>query len=141
MVEIKNVDKLVAKLDNLSNLQLEQALNKACLIVENEAKKLCPVDTGQLRSSITHEVVEKEGRVGTNVEYAPYVEYGTGLFAAKGDGRQERWNYQDGEGNWHSTIGQHPQPFLHPALNNNREQVLQTIKDEASKEIKDNAKR
>ena len=73
MVEIKNVDKLVAKLDNLSNLQLEQALNKACLIVENEAKKLCPVDTGQLRSSITHEVVEKEGRVGTNVEYAPYM--------------------------------------------------------------------
>ena len=141
MVEIKNVDKLVAKLDNLSNLQLEQALNKACLIVENEAKKLCPVDTGQLRSSITHEVVEKEGRVGTNVEYAPYVEYGTGLFAANGDGRQERWSYQDGEGNWYSTIGQQPQPFLHPALNNNREQVLQTIKDEASKEIKDNAKR
>ena len=141
MVEIKNVDKLVAKLDNLSKLQLEQALNKACLIVENEAKKLCPVDTGQLRSSITHEVAEKEGRVGTNVEYAPYVEYGTGLFAANGDGRQERWSYQDGEGNWHSTIGQHPQPFLHPALNNNREQVLQTIKDEASKEIKDNAKR
>lgn len=141
MVEIKNVDKLVAKLDNLSRLQLEQALNKACLIVENEAKKLCPVDTGQLRSSITHEVVENEGRVGTNVEYAPYVEYGTGLFAANGDGRQERWSYQDDEGNWHSTIGQHPQPFLHPALNNNREQVLQTIKDEASKEIKDNAKR
>ena len=141
MVEIKNVDKLVAKLDNLSRLQLEQALNKACLIVENEAKKLCPVDTGQLRSSITHEVVEKEGRVGTNVEYALYVEYGTGLFAANGDGRQERWSYQDGEGNWYSTIGQQPQPFLHPALNNNREQVLQTIKDEASKEIKDNAKR
>ena len=141
MVEIKNVDKLVAKLDNLSKVQLEQALNKACLIVENEAKKLCPVDTGQLRGSITHEVAEKEGRVGTNVEYAPYVEYGTGLFTTKGDGRQERWSYQDGEGNWHSTIGQHPQPFLHPALNNNREQVLQTIKDEASKEIKDNAKR
>ena len=30
MVEIKNVDKLVAKLDNLSKVQLEQALNKAC---------------------------------------------------------------------------------------------------------------
>lgn len=141
MVEIKNVDKLVSKLENIEGLDLEQALTKACLIVENEAKKLCPVESGQLRSSITHEVADTEGRVGTNVEYAPYVEYGTGIFSSKGNGRQERWSYQDAEGNWHSTIGQHPQPFLHPALSRNRKQVLQTIKDEASKEIKENAKR
>ena len=128
MVEIKNVDKLVAKLDNLSKVQLEQALNKACLIVENEAKKLCPVDTGQLRSSITHEVAEKEGRVGTNVEYAPYVEYGTGLFAENGNGRQTPWRYQDDEGNWHTTKGQHPQPFMRPALSENKQNILRTVK-------------
>lgn len=39
------------------------------------------VDTGRLRNSITHAVVDENGEkavyVGTNVEYAPYVELGT----------------------------------------------------------------
>jgi len=49
--------------------------------VEAAAKRICPVDTGRLRASITHEVDASpgkiEGRVGTNVEYAAYVELGT----------------------------------------------------------------
>ena len=45
---------------------------------EGYAKKDCPVDTGRLRNSIAHQVVDTEKAVyiGTNVEYAPYVEYG-----------------------------------------------------------------
>ena len=45
---------------------------------EGYAKKNCPVDTGRLRNSITNKVVKSEDAVyvGTNVEYAPYVEYG-----------------------------------------------------------------
>lgn len=41
------------------------------------AKRQAPVDTGRLRSSITY--VEEEGvfKVGSNVEYAPFVEFGT----------------------------------------------------------------
>lgn len=35
------------------------------------------VDTGRLRNSISHAVADKTVYVGTNVEYAPYVEYGT----------------------------------------------------------------
>lgn len=44
---------------------------------EGYAKDDCPVDTGRLRNSIANEVVEEEQAVyiGTNVEYAPYVEY------------------------------------------------------------------
>lgn len=49
--------------------------------VESAAIRGCPVDTGRLRSSITHEVDRDSeglvGTVGTNVEYAPYVEFGT----------------------------------------------------------------
>lgn len=49
--------------------------------VERVAKSLCPVDTGRLRSSITH-ALGRDSRslycdVGTDVEYAPYVEFGT----------------------------------------------------------------
>lgn len=44
---------------------------------EGYAKEDCPVDTGRLRNSIAHAVVDSEKAVyiGTNVEYAPYVEY------------------------------------------------------------------
>ena len=41
--------------------------------------------TGRLRNSITHETSESEHAVyiGTNVEYAPYVELGTSRMAAR----------------------------------------------------------
>lgn len=56
-------------------------LQRVALDVQNRARELCPVDTGRLRSSIHH----KPGRdqrgpyvdVGTNVDYAAFVEYGT----------------------------------------------------------------
>jgi len=47
--------------------------------VSSTARKNAPFKTGTLRDSITFEV-EKEDmlvRVGTNVEYAPFVEWGT----------------------------------------------------------------
>lgn len=58
---------------------LTRALEKVGLVAEGYAKRLCPVDTGRLRNSITH-VLDPGGRavqVGTNVEYGPYVELGT----------------------------------------------------------------
>jgi HK97 gp10 family phage protein len=55
------------------------ALEAIGLFVEGEAKLRCTVDTGNLRGSIDHKVVESEKAVhtGTNVEYAVYVEKGT----------------------------------------------------------------
>jgi HK97 gp10 family phage protein len=47
--------------------------------VEGDAKLRCPVDTGNLRNSINYKVDEEElsVKIGTNVDYAPYVELGT----------------------------------------------------------------
>lgn len=55
------------------------ALEEIGLLAENYAAKKCPVDTGNLRGSITYEVDAGGNAVyiGTNVEYAPYVELGT----------------------------------------------------------------
>ena len=51
---------------------------------ESYAKKLCPVDTGRLRNSITHAQYDENTEViGSNVEYAPYVELGTHKMAAR----------------------------------------------------------
>ena len=58
--------------------ELKKAITDTVLYIEAEAKKRCPVDTGRLRASITPEVKSAiEGQVGTNVEYAIDVEYGT----------------------------------------------------------------
>jgi HK97 gp10 family phage protein len=50
------------------------------MVVERDAKINAPVDTGRLRASITPEVRRGnpiEGIVGSNVDYAPYMELGT----------------------------------------------------------------
>jgi len=59
--------------------KLERAMIAIGLTAESYAKQDCPVDTGRLRNSITHAVESKEQAVyiGTNVEYAAYVELGT----------------------------------------------------------------
>lgn len=59
--------------------QVEQALIAIGMTAETHAKELSPVDTGRLRNSITHEV-DMGGHaaiIGSNVEYAAYVELGT----------------------------------------------------------------
>lgn len=67
--------------------EVARDLQRRALQVERAAKQLCPVDTGRLRSSITNEIGQDgEGLVaviGTNVEYAPYVELGTSKMAAQ----------------------------------------------------------
>ncbi len=64
---------------------VERSLTRIGLEAEGYAKKECPVDTGNLRNSITNEVQssEKAVYIGTNVEYAAYVELGTTRTKAK----------------------------------------------------------
>lgn len=142
MAQILNLDRLLSKFDNLQNIDLEGPLTKACLLVENDAKKNCPVDTGQLRQSITHEVEGNTGVIGTNVEYAPYVEYGTGIYAKDGNGRQTPWSYKDSKGNWHTTRGQmganNGRGFLEPALLENEEEILNLIEEEIKRGVRKN---
>lgn len=128
-VEIKGLTELIEKLDGVADPQsMTEALQKACAIVERAAKEKAPKGTGELRRSITSRVEGDKGIVFTPLEYAPYVEYGTGLFA-EGQGRTDvPWCYQDEEGNWHSTSGMEPQPYLRPALNENREQIKRILK-------------
>lgn len=65
-----------------------RALETIGLLAEGYAKRACPVGTpestgipgyqgGTLRESITYEVSGDSAYIGTNVEYAPYVELGT----------------------------------------------------------------
>ena len=66
---------------------LGQAVKKITLFLDRETKMATPVDTGRLRSSITSKVESTPlgvwGRVGTNVNYATFVEYGTRKMEAR----------------------------------------------------------
>lgn len=96
-------DECLEFLDVLMNTALE----KCGLVAEGYAKRLCPVDTGRLRNSITHTTRSEPGPVeyiGTNVEYAPYVELGTKRTKA--------------------------QPYLKPAIADHVDEYKQIIQDE-----------
>ena len=130
MIRLEGIDEVLENIEDIGNTeQFSGILEKACALVEGEAKKKAPKDTGALRRSISSTVKGTEGIVFTPLEYAPYVEYGTGLFAEKGGRKNVPWYYKDEEGKWHITSGQHPHPYMRPALNENREEVLRLIKE------------
>jgi len=121
----KEVKKMLAK--NIFN-----ALDAVGFFVEGEAKRKVPVDKGYLRDSFGHEVDDKKNnvRVGNFLPYAVFVEKGTGIFASepsKGTGKTS-WVYYDvWKDEFVFTYGQKPQPFLMPAIENNREKIVKII--------------
>lgn len=56
---------------------VKRALEAIGLQAEGYAAEKCPVDTGRLRDSITHIRLGNSVYIGTDLEYAPYVELGT----------------------------------------------------------------
>lgn len=122
----------VAKYFNskLSTENTRKALLKAGALVERSAKQKAPKDNGQLAQSMQYAIDGNATTctVFTPLEYAPYLEYGTGLLAENGDGRKDvPWHYQDEKGEWHSTSGQKPQPFLRPALTENENKIAELL--------------
>lgn len=67
-----NTDEVLAALERAKRRGLE-AIG---LTAEGYAKRDTPVDTGRLRNSISHATDDEAAYIGTNVEYAPYVELG-----------------------------------------------------------------
>ena len=100
-------------------------LLQACILVEGQAVLLAPVSTSRLKQSIDYIVDDDElvGYVGTNVDYAIYVELGTGEFAENGNGRKGGWMYKDPSGEWFFTWGIEPQPYLRPAFRQTKGQI------------------
>lgn len=129
-------DSLNAKLDRMvTDDRMEELLTKCCLIVERSAKENAPTDTGALKRSITSRVEGHTGIVFTNFEYAPYIEYGTGLFGKSGKRITPRkakalhWTSRGGEEHFAKSVaGMKPRPFLIPALQKNRERILEILK-------------
>ena len=67
-----NTDEVLSALERAK----KRGLEAIGLAAEGHAKKETPVDTGRLRNSISHSTDGEAEYIGTNVEYAPYVELG-----------------------------------------------------------------
>lgn len=82
------------------NRQFHQFHERIDAVIEGRARQNAPVDTGRLRSSIDHEIESAapplQSWVGTNVEYAGFMEYGTGSLA-EGDAGKGAWHFPPGE--------------------------------------------
>lgn len=130
MIEFEGLEDLLADIEEIADTEkLEAALGKACALVEKSAKEKAPKGTGELRRSIASEVEGNKGIVFTPLFYAPYVEYGTGLFAESGGRTDVPWCYKDDKGEWHSTSGMSPHPYMRPALKENEEKIVEIIKE------------
>ncbi len=100
---------------------VRRAVERTRIDVQNEARRRAPVDTGRLRSSIVSRV-EGSGRqvgyvIGTNVNYAADVEYGTAPHVIKPT--KKKALYWPGAAHPVASVN-HPgtaaQPFLRPAI-------------------------
>ena len=132
-IKFEGLDKIIDKIEDFDDvLEMTSAMQQACNLVEGAAKDKAPKDTGALRRSITSKVEVTgnsiDGIVFTPLEYAPYQEFGTGLFAENGNGRKTPWVYMDDKGNYHYTRRQHPQPYMRPALQENKDKIINIIK-------------
>src|SRR5690606_34535288 len=96
---------------------------------EMDAKRDVPVDTGALQSSI-HSTPEKEGlvqTVGTNVDYAPYVEFGTGTKVKVPQGLEK---YAEGfmSPNTDHNVNLPARPYLFGNARNNFTEMIERLK-------------
>lgn len=84
--------------------ETKTAVLQAGFKTERDMKSLAPVDTGTLRRSIHTKMLDEfTAEVGTNIEYATFVEFGTLKMAA--------------------------QPFVTPAKLKNEKDFIQKMKD------------
>jgi HK97 gp10 family phage protein len=140
---IKGLDSLLRKLDALggnSHKALKVGIHQATKMVQADAKRLAPVaeiDGGRLRNSIQGEIEEQDGKivgkVSTNVEYAPYVEFGTGQRGADSPSPPKADIDLDYRQDW---AGMEAQPYLFPSLKQNEDKVKEIIKNNVEKEIR-----
>ena len=151
-VEIKGIDRLLFKFDKIRDMDLEKKIKEATVLVQGQATSLAPVDEGNLKESIHMDYKKTktlmQGRVYTNTEYAPYVEFGTGV---KGNGTyphkikglnltyaDKGWCYWDEKENKYIyTKGQVAQPFMYKSMKRSKKQIKDIMSTGVKETLRD----
>ena len=129
-ITIKGGDKFKSTLQKIAEEHpqvMDAALDDTADAMSLEAQRIVPVDTGRLRASIN---VKREFLVkviGTNVEYARDVEFGTGPHEIVAKNKKVLANKKKGIifGRKVRHPGSEPKPFMRPAFENNRRRVAE----------------
>lgn len=146
-----NFDKAIAQIGQATQEKISavrDVTNDSAINIQAGAKRRCPVNTGNLRANIVIEPAswgDLSLKIGTNIFYAPYVEWGTGKFATHPDiaGRSSPWAFPvpkegrkvynwktimvDGEA-YYVTEGAKPHPFLFPAFEEEKPRYLAEVR-------------
>lgn len=127
-------------LDDTLDERLREAMETLVVMIESTAKRLAPVDSGRLKSSMASEVeMEAEtiiGTVGTNVSYAPAIEYGRGAIQA--DPGEVLHFFVEGEEVFTTSVDAAPaQPFLRPAFEAHRQDFERLVKGAIQQAVAD----
>ena len=118
----------------LTERELPLAMRRIGSRARDVAQSMAPVRTSRLRTSIASQT-GRDGstywaQIGTNVEYGPYVEYGTGRRGS------DMYDTTDGlvfRGDW---PGMGPEPYIRPALYDHKTLYMAVISDAVKRSVK-----
>lgn len=132
LAHVRGGDKAIARLRELSETQpIADGLDRAAALVEREAVKTMPVDSGQMRSSMYVDAPEAMTRVvGNPTRQAVFTEYSQRLLqgATPEQPREGPWPYQ-ADGKTKGTKRRASMPWLRSALLRNRDNIRQLLLD------------
>lgn len=151
MTRIRGLDTFVEDLDEFADdlediadevdEAIDRGTRKTALQVEASAKRLAPVDDGELRADLQAiKIAAGVYSVGSTKKYAAPTEYGSRPHPITPNGPYPLVFYWEKKGRWVSTERvEHPgtpsQPFLRPALNAHRSDLVENIRQEISELI------
>lgn len=155
-VEIEGMDNLIKKLEALGgtvvSIRKEMVQNMGD-VADMMARK-APTDTEKLKQNIQvkddstdTELNVKAGIFAESaINYAIYQEYGTGIYAENGQGRQTPWLWQVKSQKWADIFGievgqsvlwhgNQPHPFIRPAWDENKDKIEEKLRTALLKQI------
>lgn len=108
--EIEGLDKLLAQLESLKDLDVAKIASAGGFVILGDAQDKAPYKTGFLKNSGYIEPIDGQGcEIGFSAEYAYYQEYGTANYSGK--------------------------PYLRPAIDEKADEAVIAMANEGNKEM------
>lgn len=132
IINTRKFEKAMKETKKKANDGVYKAIVQACYLLHGDVVPNTPVNTGRLRSSIAVGIKKGKkivGIVGTNVKYAPFIEFGTGIYAE--GGRQTPWVYYADSGKYHGffrTKGQKPKHMFTDAWKKDEKKIIDMVR-------------